>query len=153
MYLTTSPLFAPAVRRRPALDTTFDRALTALARSYGDVGHRVEGSWSDGTYQLTVDLPGTPEEAVGVSVAGRTLTITVAGEGDNTWTRRLRLAQTLDPEQVAARYVNGRLTVTVGATAAPESRTVAIDTTPVAPALEASETVAADQSNVDNVSE
>ena len=153
MYLTTSPLFAPAVRRRPALDTTFDRALTALARSYGDVGHRVEGSWNDGTYQLTVDLPGTPEEAVGVSVAGRTLTITVGGEGDNTWTRRLRLAQTLDPEQVAARYVNGRLTVTVGATAAPESRTVAIDTTPVAPALEASETVAADQSNVDNVSE
>ena len=153
MYLTTSPLFAPAVRRRPALDTTFDRALTALARSYGDVGHRVEGSWNDGTYQLTVDLPGTPEEAVGVSVAGRTLTITVAGEGDSTWTRRLRLAQTLDPEQVSARYVNGRLTVTVGATAAPESRTVAIDTTPVAPALEASETVAADQSNVDNVSE
>ena len=153
MYLTTSPLFAPAVRRRPALDTTFDRALTALARSYGDVGHRVEGSWNDGTYQLTVDLPGTPEEAVGVSVAGRTLTITVAGEDDSTWTRRLRLAQTLDPEQVSARYVNGRLTVTVGAIAAPESRTIAIDTTPVAPALEASETVAADQSNVDNVSE
>ena len=101
MYLTTSPLFAPAVRRRPALDTTFDRALTALARSYGDVGHRVEGSWNDGTYQLTVDLPGTPEEAVGVSVAGRTLTITVAGEGDSSWTRRLRLAQTLDPEQVS----------------------------------------------------
>jgi HSP20 family molecular chaperone IbpA len=153
MYLTTSPLFAPVVRRRPALDTTFDRALTALARSYGDVGHRVEGSWNDGTYQLTVDLPGTPEEAVGVSVAGRTLTITVAGEGDSTWTRRLRLAQTLDPEQVSARYVNGRLTVTVGAIAAPESRTIAIDTTPVTPALEASETVAADQSNVDNVSE
>ena len=141
------------MRRRPALDSTFDRALTALARSYGDVGHRVEGSWNDGAYQLTVDLPGTPEEAVGVSVAGRTLTITVAGEGDSTWTRRLRLAQTLDPEQVSARYVNGRLTVTVGATAAPESRTIAIDTTPVAPALEASETVAADQSNVDNVSE
>jgi len=153
MYLTTSPVFAPAVRRRPALDTTFDRALTALARSYGDVGHRVEGSWNDGTYQLTVDLPGTPEEAVGVSVAGRTLTITVAGEGDSSWTRRLRLAQTLDPEQVSARYVNGRLTVSVGATAAPESRTVAIDTTPVAPALETSETAAADQSNVDNVSE
>ena len=47
-----------------------------------------------------------------MSVAGRTLTITVAGEGDSTWTRRLRLAQTLDPEQVSARYVNGRLTVT-----------------------------------------
>jgi HSP20 family molecular chaperone IbpA len=153
MYLTTSPFFTPAVRRRPALDGTFDRALTALARSYADVGHRVEGSWTDGAYQLTVDLPGTPEEAVGVSVAGRTLTLTVAGEGDSTWTRRLRLAQTLDPEQVSARYVNGRLTVTVGATAAPESRTVAIDTTPVAPALEASETAAADQSNVDSVSE
>ena len=153
MYLTTSPFFTPAVRRSPALDGTFDRALTALARSYADVGHRVEGSWNDGAYQLTVDLPGTPEEAVGVSVAGRTLTLTVAGEGDSTWTRRLRLAQTLDPEQVSARYVNGRLTVTVGATAAPESRTVAIDTTPVAPALEASETVVADQSNVDNVSE
>ena len=106
MYLTTSPLFAPAVRRRPALDATFDRALTALARSYGDVGHRVEGSWSDGTYQLTVDLPGTPEEAVGVSVAGRTLTITVAGEGDSTWFRDASASSSADRSslQFASRF-------------------------------------------------
>ncbi len=158
MYLTTSSFFASPVRRAaPCWTSPFDRAFAQLARSFGETTHGVSGSWRDGAYELTVDLPGTAEDAIDVSVAGRTLTITVA-DGDSTWTRRLRLAQTLDPEQVSARYVNGRLTVTVGATAAPETRRVAIDTTP-APAvaeLESSETPAVEptaQSSEQNVTE
>lgn len=89
----------------------------------------VKGAWVDDAYQLTVDLPGVADDAVGVSVAGRTLTIDVATES-TTWSRQLRLAQTLDPEQVRARYLNGRLTVTIGKTASPQARRITVDTAP-----------------------
>jgi HSP20 family molecular chaperone IbpA len=64
---------------------------------------------------------------VAVSVAGRTLTIDVTTD-ELTWNERIRLPQTLDPERVAARYANGRLTVTIGKTADATPRTIAIDT-------------------------
>ena len=89
----------------------------------------MSGRWADGAYELTADLPGVPEESVAVSVAGRTLTIDVTTD-ELTWNERIRLPQTLDPEQVAARYVNGRLTVTIGKTAEAAPRTIAIDTVP-----------------------
>lgn len=102
---------------------------------------QVHGAWADDGYQLRVDLPGIPESAVHVSVAGRTLAIEVdvdASRGDEQrqlrWSERLRLPQTLDPEQVAAHYRDGRLTVAIGRTAQPEARTIAIDTS--APAVE-----------------
>ena len=49
----------------------------------------------------------------------------------------VRLGTALDPEQVSASYVDGRLTVTVGAVPAAQPRRVEISTTP-APAIEAS---------------
>jgi HSP20 family molecular chaperone IbpA len=99
----------------------------------------VDAAWVDGALQLTVDLPGTPEDAVTVDVAGRALTIAVATEGLD-WSRSVRLGNALDAEQVSARYVNGRLTVTVAAAASPEKRQIAIDTTAAeAPAIEATE--------------
>jgi HSP20 family molecular chaperone IbpA len=88
----------------------------------------LSGRWADGAYELTADLPGTPEDAVAVSVAGRTLSIDVVTD-ELTWNERIRLPQTLDPEQVAARYVNGRLTVTIAKTAEAAPRTIAVDTT------------------------
>ena len=90
---------------------------------------------------LTVDLPGTPGDAVGVAVAGRTLTLS-ATTPRLTWERSVRLGAALDPDQVSASYVDGRLTVTVGAVAAAEPRTIEISTTP-APAIEVE--VAADE--------
>ena len=98
----------------------------------------VSGRWADGSYELTADLPGIPEDAVAVSVAGRTLTIDVTTD-ELTWNERIRLPQTLDPEQVAARYVNGRLTVTIAKAAEAAPRTIAVDTTPARAALDAAE--------------
>ncbi len=89
----------------------------------------VSGHWVDQAYELTADLPGVPDDAVAVAVAGRTLSIDVATDG-LTWNERIRLPQTLDPEQVSARYVNGRLTVTIAKTAEAAPRRVAIDTAP-----------------------
>jgi HSP20 family protein len=98
----------------------------------------VSGRWADGAYELTADLPGIPQDAVGVSVAGRTLTIDVASD-ELTWSERIRLPQTLDSEQVTARYVNGRLTVSIGKSAAAAPRSIAIDTAPAAAELVAAE--------------
>lgn len=95
-------------------------------------GPALSGRWVDGAYELTADLPGVADSAVGVAVAGRTLTIDVATD-DVTWSERIRLPHTLDPEQVVARYVNGRLTITVGRTAEPSPRSIAIDTTTASP--------------------
>jgi HSP20 family protein len=139
MIVTTRnryPLYSPT-----HFDRAFDRAfarLATLSTPRPAFGPSVKGGWSDDGYELTVDLPGVPENAVGVSVAGRTLSIDVSTD-DLTWSRRVRLPQTLDPEQVTARYLDGRLTVTVGKTPAPEARVITIDTAPVQPAIGAAE--------------
>lgn len=150
----TSPTRSPFSAWRAfdrSFERSFDRMFAQLAnltdsRPAWTFAPELTGAWTDDGYQLTVDLPGVAEDAIGVSVTGRTLTIDVAaesGDGAETvaWTRSLRLPQTLDPEQVTARYVHGRLTVTVGRTPqppAPEPRRIAIETTPPAKALEAS---------------
>jgi HSP20 family protein len=127
----------------PALDRRFDRAFDQLTSSLLAAGRRspvVDATWHEGALVLTVDLPGTPSDAVDVSVAGRTLTLSAETEGI-AWERSIRVGAALDPEQVSATYLDGRLTVTVGAVAAAEPRRVEISTTP-APAIE----VAADES-------
>ena len=68
---------------------------------------------------LTVDLPGVPEEALSVSVAGRTLVLDVATD-NLSWNERIRLPLTLDVDATTANYANGRLTVTVPS--APEAQ-------------------------------
>jgi HSP20 family molecular chaperone IbpA len=124
------------VRTRPyrpafAFDRSFDRAFDQLTSSFFTNVKRtpvVDASWRDGSLVLGVDLPGTPAEQVGVSVSGRTLSMSVTSE-HNSWERSLRLGAALDPEQVSASYVDGRLTVSVGAAAQPEARTIEISTT------------------------
>ncbi len=152
--LVTYPTRSPFAARR-SFDRAFDRAFAQLAtlsapRPVPSFGPTIAGSWTDDAYEFTVDLPGVPAENVAVSVTGRTVTLNVITDvttdvatGSSSWTRSVRLPQTLDPEQVSARYVDGRLTVTVGRTAqppAPEARRIALDTTPVQPALEAATT-------------
>ena len=128
------------VRTRP-FDPAFDRRFDQLASSFVTGTARtarrspvVDAAWKDGSLVLTADLPGTPGDAVGVAVTGRTLTLS-ATTPELTWERSVRLGAALDPEQVSATYVDGRLTVTVGAVAAAEPRTIEISTTP-APAIE-----------------
>ena len=126
-------------RTSPALD--LDRAFEQLTNSFFDnrrtAGPVVDGTWADGEYVLTVDLPGVPARAVNVSVTGPTLTIAVETD-DITWRRSLRLGGRLNPEKVNARHLDGRLTVTIGSYDEPESRQISIDTS--TPAIEANST-------------
>ena len=122
----------------PSFDRRYDRAFDHLASSFVTGATRrspvVDAAWHDGSLVLTVDLPGTPGDAVGVAVAGRTLTLST-NTPQLAWERSVRLGAALDPEQVSASYVDGRLTVTVGAVVAAEPRTIEIFTTP-APSTE-----------------
>lgn len=139
----TFPLRTLPVRygvRTPYLRSGFARTATPA----------VSGRWADGAYVLTADLPGIAEDSVAVSLAGRTLTIDVTTD-ELTWNERVRLPQTLDPEQVAARYVNGRLTVTIGKTAEAAPRAIAIDTTPARAELVSADTDADVPSEDDQV--
>ncbi len=96
------------VRTRPfnprASTARFDRAFDQLTSSFW---HRpgarpvVDAAWDDGDLVLTVDLPGTPADAVDVAVAGRTLTLSATTD-DHSWERSVRLGAALDPEQVTA---------------------------------------------------
>ena len=127
----------------PVFDQRVDRMFAELTRSLGTTRTpNVDATWVDGQLRLTVDVPGTPEEAIGVEVAGRTLTVSVDHDA-NTWSRSVRLGAQLDPSQVTAHYAHGRLTITVAPTPEPEKRQIALDTTPVAPAV--TETTAADE--------
>ncbi len=132
------------VRHRTPLtsfDRSFDRAFEQITNSFFDprrqLGPVVDGAWRDDEYVLTVDLPGVPADAVTIEVAGTTLTVGAHTETME-WQRSLRLSGRLDPETVRANHVDGRLTVRISTFAEPQSRRIAIDTTPSAPAIEAS---------------
>jgi HSP20 family molecular chaperone IbpA len=150
------------VRTRPSrpsvafgsFDRSFDRAFEQLTSSFFTSAPRtpvVDAAWRDGDLVLTVDLPGVSAEQVGVSVSGRTLTLSATTE-HSSWERSVSIGSALDPEQVSATHVDGRLTVTIGASAKPAARTIEIATT--VPAIEAAtdsaeEPVAEDQPEID----
>jgi HSP20 family molecular chaperone IbpA len=135
MLLTTLP--ARPVRTsvfRP-FDRRFDRAFAQLADlAFGpsafDVferrfGPNVSATWNDGSYVVTVDVPGVPQEALSVSVADRTLVLEAKTE-NLTWSERVQLSRRLDVEATTAQYANGRLTVTVPAKPETQPRTIEI---------------------------
>lgn len=128
-----------------AFDLNFDRAFEQLTSSFFDqrrsAGPVVDGAWSDDHYVITVDLPGVPADAVSVEVTGDQLSIE-AHTDQMQWQRSLRLGGRLDPEQVTAHHVDGRLTVRIGTYTEPTARKIAIATTPPAVAIEAESSVA-----------
>jgi HSP20 family protein len=137
MLLTTSTVW-PAYRR--SVDRRFDRTFAQLANlAFGSgslertFGPNVAATWNDGSYVLTLDVPGVPEEALSVSVTGRTLVLDVNTD-ELTWNQRIRLPQTLDVESTSATYANGRLTVSVPT--APEAQPRKVEITVAAPAAE-----------------
>jgi HSP20 family protein len=138
MLVRTRPL---SMRLRP-FDWTFDRTFDDLVDSFfspsrfSAAAPAVASTWEDGSLKLTVDLPGIPQDAVEVSVAGRALTISVKTDALS-WERTLSLGSGLDPEQVSAQYADGRLTVLVGQVPEAQPRRIEIETTK-APAIEAS---------------
>ena len=132
----------------PTFDRSIDRAFEQLTNSFFETrrttGPTVDGRWDDNEYVITVDLPGVPASAVTVEVTGTTLAL--AAETDSlTWHRSLRLGGRLDPEKVAARHLDGRLTVRIGTVDEPEARTVSIETA----APEAIEVATADDQSSD----
>jgi HSP20 family protein len=142
MLIRTSP-FRPSLTFR-SFDRAFDRAFDELASSFFAATPRtpvVDAAWHDGDLHLTVDLPGVPADKVNVSVSGRMLTMSVEDE-HSTWERSITVGDALDPEKVSARYVDGRLTVVIGATEKPEVRRIEISTT--APAAAAIESTSSD---------
>jgi HSP20 family protein len=153
MLLTTLPV-RPV--RTSSFDRRFDRTFAQLAGLAFGAGafHRpaspvVSATWIDGTYVLTVDVPGVPEEALSVSFTGRTLVLDVATE-NLTWTERIRLPYTLDVEATTANYANGRLTVTVPTSPEAQPHKVEITVgTPAAAQIEASSDQPADSATND----
>jgi HSP20 family molecular chaperone IbpA len=138
--------------RTSAFDRRFDRTFAQLAGLALGTGSftrsnspAVSATWNDGAYLLTVDLPGVPEEALSVSVAGRTLIVDVATD-NLTWNERVRLPHVLDIEATTANYANGRLTVTVPA--APEAQPRKVEIVTGAPA--AAEIAPADDQPADS---
>jgi HSP20 family protein len=138
--------------RTAGFDRRFDRRfaqLAGLALGAGSFARAnspaVSATWNDGTYVFTVDLPGVPEEALSVSVAGRTLIVDVATD-NLTWNERVRLPHVLDIEATTANYANGRLTVTVPS--APEAQPRKVEIVAGAPA--AAEIAPADDQPADS---
>lgn len=120
---------------RPSFDS-FDRMFDQLTSNWFPTGRTrspmpyVQAEWDDGSLVLTVDLPGVPRDAVKVEVTERTLTVAVehsSDRGDMRWSRSLQLGGSLDADRVAARYVDGRLTVTVPPAVKAEPRRVEIE--------------------------
>jgi HSP20 family protein len=137
MLLTTRTDW-PAYRR--SFDRRFDRTFAQLANlAFGTAGVErsfgpsVSATWNDGSYVLTLDVPGVPEKALSVSVTGRTLVLDVNTD-ELTWNQRIRLPQAVDAESTSATYANGRLTVTVPV--APEAQPRKVEITVAAPAAE-----------------
>ena len=135
MLFTTVPV---RPLRTTSFDRRFDRTFAHLANlALGSATFdrpttpALSASWNEGTYVLTVDLPGVPEEALSVSVAGRTLVLDVATD-NLSWNERIRLPLTLDVDATTANYANGRLTVTVPS--APEAQPRQIEVVHGAPA-------------------
>ena len=122
----------------PVFDRRFDRAFDQLTSSF--VGRRPPHAPSStppgptASLVLTVDLPGTPGDAVDVAVAGRTLTLSATTPERGVGAQRAPRRRPR-PRAGVGPYVDGRLTVTVGAVAAAEPRRIEIATTP-APAIE-----------------
>lgn len=117
-----------------ALDRSFDRTFDQLTSTLFEPRRRfpdVAAAWDDDTLVLTVDLPGVPADSVSVEVAGRSLTLGAHTENLE-WSRSLQLGTSLDPAKVAARHLDGRLTVRIGAVDAPETRSITIETGPAA---------------------
>ena len=120
-------------RTHAALTLALDDALGTLhGLSWGDfvLLRNLAAAGSGVTLAELVVPLGVPASAVGVDVAGQSLTLSVTTE-QMSWQRSIRLGGRLDPDKVEASHVDGRLTVRIGTVDEPTARKVEIATTPL----------------------
>jgi HSP20 family protein len=124
------------ILRNPRTFDPFDRIFDQLTSGWSTTAPRrdrtpsVHGEWHDDSLVLTIDLPGVPAEAVKVEVADRALTVSVehlTDRGEFRWAHTVQMGGSLDAERVAARYADGRLTVTIPPVPTAAPRPVAIE--------------------------
>jgi HSP20 family protein len=117
--------------------------------------HRVNGRFPsvrmdavrrDGEVELRFDLPGIDADSIDVTVDRGVLTVSARRSEEyaedeklfvrervmGSFTRRIRLSDTVDADKIAASYDNGVLTVSVPLTEQAQPRKVAISTEPKA---------------------
>ena len=144
MLVRHRPLFSSFSSFDDYFDRMFDQRTGMLRDTTTLRTPIIDSSWHDGTLTLTVDLPGVPDDAISVDVAGRVLTISVRTD-DMEWSRSMTLGDALDPEQVTARYLHGRLTITVAPAPDAQRRAIPVQVvttaieSPATPAVEAGE--------------
>ncbi len=121
-------------RNPDSLDRIFDQLTSNWFASAAPVRRTAAPSVSadvrDGNLEISVDLPGVPQDAVSIEVIDRALTIRVEHHTDRSqlsWARSVRLDRSLDAERTTARYDHGRLTVTVPAAPKPEPKVVKVE--------------------------
>jgi HSP20 family protein len=111
----------------------------------GDSGHaamRMDAVRRDGEIELRFDLPGIDSESIDVTVDRGVLTVSAKRNEEyaqdekpfvrervmGSFTRRLRLADTVDAEKISAGYDGGVLSVTVPLTERAQPRKIEVST-------------------------
>jgi len=118
----------------------FHRALRTA--DGGHAGMRMDALRRDGAIELRFDLPGIDADSIDVTVDRGVLTVSATREQEyaqdekpfvrerlsGTFTRRLRLSDTVDAERISAAYVDGVLKVSVPLTERAQPRKIEVST-------------------------
>jgi HSP20 family protein len=124
-----------------AVDRIFEQVFGSAGGAQGNV-MAMDAVWRGDQLELTVDVPGVPEDSIELTVTDRVLTIAAErrqpGEQEGErwalrerahgrWTRSVRLGTALDPEKITAAYTDGVLTIMVPASESASPRKISID--------------------------
>ena len=128
------------------IERMFDRMTRGFESIEGGLSESVavDVAETDDGYVVVADLPGFDREDIDVELAGETLTVSAAADGndeepgdDRRYLRRerprgpvsrsVRLPETVDPEATDAAYEAGVLTVTLPKAAGAGGRSIPID--------------------------
>jgi HSP20 family protein len=115
--------------------------LRPLAARLASTGPRMDVAQTESAYQLAVEIPGVPKDAIQVSVYENTVTINAelpAQEKDNEsqwlvrersfgkFSRSITLPEAVDDQASEARYVDGVLTLTLKKKSASQTKRLTI---------------------------
>jgi HSP20 family protein len=122
------------------MDRIFEQVFGSPVGVQGSV-LAMDAVWRGDRLEISVDLPGVPDDAIELTVNDRVLTVSAERrqpaeqEGDRwalrerahgRWTRSIRLGSTLNADNVTASHTDGVLTITVPASASATPRKIEI---------------------------